>query len=266
VQLAIEKTFPGETMQRTLYLIFACSVAATCTAGETCCQCQSVEATCRTCVPRIAWRIEKVDRWSVACEEICIGRPRRCGEQGCDEKGCSQGGCGGVMGVFAALPSWCDALGGGKIRPRNRLMRKTEVRYVPVVEWDVCTTCPACRQQTTKIDVAALVAEAVARGPDPAARLLAERAAGVRVMPVDSARSLADTDASANGWQTALFLSRGGAADRQVVAASATTPTVQQNSGGKQNGPSDKVKIEPPRTLWGGGILGKMGITPPRSK
>jgi hypothetical protein len=80
-----------------------------------------------------------VNCWDVAEEEIAVPRARGLLACNCGSAGgncCASGTCG------RCISGGCSAC--GKVRPRNRLMRKTFLEEVPVIVWGVEDTCADC--------------------------------------------------------------------------------------------------------------------------
>jgi hypothetical protein len=119
----------------------AVALACDCPAcGDNCASC---DEHCRTewvCVPQVVNKGVEVTEWGVVCEPIC--RPA-CTHAGCllDCDTCDHGGCDDA----------CDSPGLGPVgfRPRlkKKLMRKTLVYSIPMVEFvarPCCGCCPDC--------------------------------------------------------------------------------------------------------------------------
>ena len=111
-------------------------------AGTDCCpRCGCQGQLQMVCRPICTTRREEVTCWDAACEEICL--PRTSAAAGCCGQ-CADGCCGaGMTGPCGACACTADC----KIRPRNRLMRKTFIKEVPVIVWVVEYVCAGCANQ-----------------------------------------------------------------------------------------------------------------------
>ncbi|MBN1854712.1 MAG: hypothetical protein JW829_18415 [Pirellulales bacterium] len=118
-----------------------------CTADTGCCsRCGCQGEVQRICRPICTTRREEVISWDVVRDEICLPRPSRCIA------------CGGISGSDACCPACqldpCDPglfACGYKIRPCNKLMRKTFIREIPVIVWVVEYVCPDCANGRTAL-------------------------------------------------------------------------------------------------------------------
>lgn len=91
------------------------------------------------CRPIYTTRTEEVVCWDVVSEEICLPRKSNCAV--CGSTLGSDACCGtGELGTCEIdVPNY-----GCKSRPRDKLMRKTFIREVPVIVWVVEYVCPGC--------------------------------------------------------------------------------------------------------------------------
>jgi hypothetical protein len=115
--------------------------------GETnCCSyCGSTASLQRTCRPIATTRPVEVTGWSADEEDLAL--PLAGGLVTCN--------CGG-WGASCCASGKCElCLTGGcraccKVRPRNRLLRKTFLQEVPVVVWVVDYVCVDCAARTAR--------------------------------------------------------------------------------------------------------------------
>ncbi|HUT13351.1 MAG TPA: hypothetical protein VMY42_22880 [Thermoguttaceae bacterium] len=123
-------------------------------AAEHCCdQCGCKSGVRKICRPIVTTRRVEVTYWDSVCDEICLPKQVQCPDGGCGKCGrcgvgddkCGEGGCGGVQGYNSCGADPCA--GCCKVRTRNRLLRKTEFREVPVVYWVVEYVCDGCGDQ-----------------------------------------------------------------------------------------------------------------------
>ena len=103
-----------------------CDSCVTCEAGA-CQNCNSCPTHCVVCRCHQNLRPVRVEQWSVTSEPVCISW---CKLFSCFRKssGCSSSSC-NSCGVDAPA---CRCT---RIRPKNRLIRKTEYRFIPIVEY-----------------------------------------------------------------------------------------------------------------------------------
>lgn len=104
-----------------------------------CSHCGSTIGLRKTCRPVPTARPVETDCWDVVEEEIAVPRPR--GVLACN--------CGSLFGSCCSTGECGVYMSGGcqaccKVRPRNRLVRKTFLEEVPVVVWVVEYTCAKC--------------------------------------------------------------------------------------------------------------------------
>jgi len=134
--------------------------------GETgqCSQCGCGKQVRRVCRPLVTTRAVKVNGWGVVEEEIAVPRVARALRCNCPKAGacCTTGRC------MECLTGSCLAC--CKVRPRNRLMRKTYLEYVPTVVWTVEYVCGDCAATGAKAMRGSSRAVSMMNGPPLAGR------------------------------------------------------------------------------------------------
>ncbi len=154
-------------MNKSLGLILSICLASWMSSSETFAQCCTKCG--RTCTTRQVCRtiyttksVECIEYGEV-CEEVCLapktlgtacGSCDSCDSADCSSLGCDSSGLGESTGGLSGLTSWFRQLSSCESRPRARLMRKTLIRQVPVVECvteDVCDICQQTELSTSGI-------------------------------------------------------------------------------------------------------------------
>jgi len=143
---AIRKVF--RTLSAAMLAVILVKVAM---AAEYCCErCGCKSGVRKICRPIVTTRRVEVTYWDSVCDEICLpkkvqcpgGACGSCGRCGTGDVKCGDGGYGGEQGFNSCGADPCA--GCCKVRTRNRLLRRTEFREVPVVYWVVEYVCDSC--------------------------------------------------------------------------------------------------------------------------
>ena len=108
-----------------------CDSCVTCDAGA-CQSCNSCPSNCVVCRCHQNLRPVRVEQWCVTTEPLCISwcqlfscfrKSSDCSSSSCDSSGCDS--C--AVDAPASRRT--------RVRPKNRLIRKTEYRFIPIVEF-----------------------------------------------------------------------------------------------------------------------------------
>ena len=149
---------PGIEQTIVLLAVVLAGSMATASAAEPCCtHCGGIGNLRVACRPVRTTKSVEVTCWDVVEEDVAVTyRYSRCtcANSGPSGACCTTGKC--VLCSTGACPKCC------KIRPRNRLMRKTLLNQEPAIQWTVEYVCPSCEQELH----AAIHGTAAAEGPD----------------------------------------------------------------------------------------------------
>lgn len=124
-----------------------------------CARCGRESGVRKVCRPIYTTRKVEVTYWDCVSEDFCLPLRGKCdGRTGSDGAG-NDGAGGGCGAGEAGCTSGCDSCAGGssgpcaEIRTRNRLLRKTCVKEVPVVRWVVQYVCDGCDTRESPLPV-----------------------------------------------------------------------------------------------------------------
>jgi len=138
-------------------------------AEQGCARCGGKSGVRKICRPIVTTKRVEVTYWDSVCEEFCLPKKVQCHDGGCGKCGrCGtgdHGGCGGKQDCGSCTADPCA--GCCRVRTRNRLLRKTEFREIPVVYWVVEYVCDGCNDQGVPVPEAAPPPAAIPIPPAP---------------------------------------------------------------------------------------------------
>ena len=137
-------------------------------AGQRCCaRCGRQSCVVKVCRPVCTTIPVEITCWDCLREDFCVPHRPTCG--GGHQGSCDSGGCDEQSGCGKPDCGACAAGRCAEVRTRNRLIRKTVVKQIPVVQWVVEYVCNDCCGRDGPVPEASPIAPpSPPLGPPPA--------------------------------------------------------------------------------------------------